>query len=96
MHKVLDIIESVCYYRGMVNRKELHEMEYRNKLVTQRAERIRRQKKIERITGLFATVGTIGAILFFIAVLGYVGSNDLEYELMQQGYTQAEARELMK
>lgn len=32
MHKILDIIESVCYYRGMVNRKELHAMQ--SKVIT--------------------------------------------------------------
>lgn len=61
-----------------------------------RIERIKREKKIERVLAVLSTVGTIGAILFFIAVLGYVGNNDLEMELINQGYTQAEAKELMR
>lgn len=71
-------------------------MEYhRNKLVTERAERIRRQKRILFYTGIIRNIAVAGAILFFIAVLGYVGRNDLEMELINQGYTQAEAERII-
>lgn len=63
---------------------------------SERTERIKRQKRILFYTGIIRNIFVAGAILFFIAVLGYVGNNDLEMELMNQGYTQAEARELMK
>lgn len=66
------------------------------KFVTLRSERIKRQKRILFYTGLLRNIAVAGAILFFIAVIGYVGNNDLEMELINQGYTQAEAKELMK
>lgn len=61
-----------------------------------RIERIKLEKKILFYTALIRNILVGFAILFFIAVLGYVGENDLEYELINQGYTQAEAKELMK
>jgi len=61
-----------------------------------RLERIKREKRILFYTGMIRNIAVAGAILFFIAVIGYVGNNDLEMELINQGYTQAEARELMK
>lgn len=63
---------------------------------TERADRQRREKKILFYTGMIRNVFVAGAILFFIAVLGHVGNNDLEAELINQGYTQAEAKELMR
>jgi hypothetical protein len=61
-----------------------------------RLERIKREKKILFYTAMIRNIFVAFAILFFIAVLGYVGNNDLEMELINQGYTQAEAKELMR
>lgn len=65
---------------------------YKSKAVTERAERIRRQKKILFYSGIIRNIAVIGAVLFFIAVLGYVGEQDRQMELLNAGYTLEEAR----
>ena len=62
-------------------------MNYRS----ERTERIRRQKKIERVLTVLNVIGVSMAILFFTAVLGYVGEQDRQAELLNAGYTLEEA-----
>jgi hypothetical protein len=55
---------------------------------SQRLERIKQQKR----TALKNKILTVLAIAFFILAIGYVGEQDRQTELLEQGYTLQEAR----
>lgn len=59
---------------------------------SERTERNRQHKLLQRILAIYATVGYIFAIVFFILAFGYVGEQDRQHELLMQGYSLEEAR----
>ena len=61
------------------------------KFVSLRTERIRKAKRAERLATLTRRTLTTLAIIFFIVAIGYVGEQDRQYELINNGYTAEKA-----